>query len=137
MPVNLYGMVMGYLRDREVVDTPEESRRMTSKGCIQGSIAGPTFWNLVLDSYSRELRDLGVYVQAFADDVVLMFSGQSASALEAETNRALAHVRDWGDQVEVCTIENQRDGAHQKTEVRCPGHSHGQHRMPLLTRSAS
>ncbi|GBP92227.1 Putative 115 kDa protein in type-1 retrotransposable element R1DM [Eumeta japonica] len=26
-----------------------------------------------------------------------MFSGQSASALEAETNRALAHVRDWGD----------------------------------------
>ncbi|GBP97448.1 Putative 115 kDa protein in type-1 retrotransposable element R1DM [Eumeta japonica] len=50
-PVNLYGMVMGYLRDRE----------------------------------------------AFADDVVLMFSGQSASALEAETNRALAHVRDWGD----------------------------------------
>ncbi|GBP36366.1 Putative 115 kDa protein in type-1 retrotransposable element R1DM [Eumeta japonica] len=42
-------------------------------------------------------RDLGVYVHAFADDVVLMFSGQSASALEAETNRALTHVRDRGD----------------------------------------
>ncbi|GBP65867.1 Putative 115 kDa protein in type-1 retrotransposable element R1DM [Eumeta japonica] len=98
-PVNLYGMVMGYLRDREVVVryAGGESRRMTSKGCIQGSIAGPTFWNLVLDSLLRELGDLGVYVQAFADDVVLMFSGQSASALEAETNRALAHVRDWGD----------------------------------------
>ncbi|GBP32083.1 Putative 115 kDa protein in type-1 retrotransposable element R1DM [Eumeta japonica] len=26
-----------------------------------------------------------------------MFSGQSASTLEAETNRALAHVKDWGD----------------------------------------
>ncbi|GBP92806.1 Retrovirus-related Pol polyprotein from type-1 retrotransposable element R1 [Eumeta japonica] len=92
-------MVMGYLRDREVVVryAGGESRRMTSKGCIQGSIAGPTFWNLVLDSLLRELGDLGVYVQAFADDVVLMFSGQSASALEAETNRALAHVRDWGD----------------------------------------
>ncbi|GBP93914.1 Putative 115 kDa protein in type-1 retrotransposable element R1DM [Eumeta japonica] len=87
-----------------------ESRRMTSKGCIQGSIAGPTFWNLVLDSLLRELGDLGVYVQAFADDVVLMFSGQSASALEAETNRALAH----------------------KTEVRCPGHSHGQHKKNAL-----
>ncbi|GBP92813.1 Putative 115 kDa protein in type-1 retrotransposable element R1DM [Eumeta japonica] len=74
-PVNLYGMVMGYLRDREPVQ-PLESRP---------------------DSLLRELGDLGVYVQAFADDVVLMFSGQSASALEAETNRALAHVRDWGD----------------------------------------
>ncbi|GBP96472.1 hypothetical protein EVAR_48135_1 [Eumeta japonica] len=41
-PVNLYGMVMGYLRDREVVVryAGGESRRMTSKGCIQGSIAG-------------------------------------------------------------------------------------------------
>ncbi|GBP24847.1 Putative 115 kDa protein in type-1 retrotransposable element R1DM [Eumeta japonica] len=98
-PVNLYGMVMGYLRDREVVVryAGGESRRMTPKGCIQGSIAGPTFWNLVLDSLLRELGDLGVYVQAFADDVDLMFSGQSASALEAETNRALAHVRDWSD----------------------------------------
>ncbi|GBP61363.1 hypothetical protein EVAR_50845_1 [Eumeta japonica] len=38
-----------------------------------------------------------VYVQAFVDDVVLMFSLQSASALEAETNRAPAHVKDWGD----------------------------------------
>ncbi|GBP18798.1 Putative 115 kDa protein in type-1 retrotransposable element R1DM [Eumeta japonica] len=74
--------------------TGGEFRKETSKGCIQGSIAGPTFWNLVLDSLLRELGDLGVYVQAFADDVVLMFSGQSASALEAETNRALAHVRD-------------------------------------------
>ncbi|GBP88699.1 Putative 115 kDa protein in type-1 retrotransposable element R1DM [Eumeta japonica] len=75
-----------------------EFRKGTSKGCIQGSIAGPTFCNLVLDSLLQELGDLGVYVQAFADDVVLMFSGQSASVLKAEANRALAHVKDWGDQ---------------------------------------
>ncbi|GBP61692.1 hypothetical protein EVAR_43630_1 [Eumeta japonica] len=73
-PVNLYGMVMGYLRDRE----------------------------------------------AFADDV-LMFSGQSASALEAETNRALAHVRDWGDRNKLSLHHrNQRDGAHQKLKFDVP-----------------
>ncbi|GBP86151.1 Putative 115 kDa protein in type-1 retrotransposable element R1DM [Eumeta japonica] len=85
-PVNLYGMVKGYLRDREVIVryAGGESRRGTSKGCIQGSIAGPTFWNLILDSLLRELGELGVYVQAFADDVVLMFSGQSASSIEEE-----------------------------------------------------
>ncbi|GBP88383.1 Putative 115 kDa protein in type-1 retrotransposable element R1DM [Eumeta japonica] len=45
-PVNLRGMVIGYLRDREVVVryAGGEFRKRTSKGCIQGSIAGPTFW---------------------------------------------------------------------------------------------
>ncbi|GBP96814.1 Putative 115 kDa protein in type-1 retrotransposable element R1DM [Eumeta japonica] len=97
-PVNLHGLVRGYLRDREVVVkyAGGECRKGTSKGCIQGSIAGPTFWNLILDSLLRELGELGVYVQAFADDVVLMFSGQSASSIEEEANRALARVHCWG-----------------------------------------
>ncbi|GBP91972.1 Putative 115 kDa protein in type-1 retrotransposable element R1DM [Eumeta japonica] len=97
-PVNLYGMVKGYLQDREVIVryAGGESRRRTSKDCIQGSIAGSTFWNLILDSLLRELGELGVYVQAFADDVVLMFSGQSASSIEEETNHALARVHCGG-----------------------------------------
>ncbi|GBP65862.1 Putative 115 kDa protein in type-1 retrotransposable element R1DM [Eumeta japonica] len=96
-PVNLYGMVREYLRDREVIVryAGGESRR-TCKGCKQGSTAGPTFWNLILDSLLRELGELGVYVQAFADDVVLKFSGQSASSIEEDANRALARVHCWG-----------------------------------------
>ncbi|GBP92213.1 Putative 115 kDa protein in type-1 retrotransposable element R1DM [Eumeta japonica] len=98
MPVNLYGMVMGYLRDREVVVRYAGGVQEDDfEGLYTGLDSRSNLWNLVLDSLLRELGDLGVYVQAFADDVVLMFSGQSASALEAETNRALAHVRDWGD----------------------------------------
>ncbi|GBP73887.1 Putative 115 kDa protein in type-1 retrotransposable element R1DM [Eumeta japonica] len=38
----------------------------------------------------------GGYRQAFADDVVLMFSEQSASSIEEEVNRALACVHCWG-----------------------------------------
>ncbi|GBP93907.1 hypothetical protein EVAR_90907_1 [Eumeta japonica] len=34
--------------------------------------------------------------EAFADDVVLMFSGQSASSIEEEANHALALVHCWG-----------------------------------------
>ncbi|GBP71964.1 Putative 115 kDa protein in type-1 retrotransposable element R1DM [Eumeta japonica] len=51
-PVNLHDLVRGYLRDREVAVkyAGGECRKGTSKGCIQGSIAGPTFWNLILDS---------------------------------------------------------------------------------------
>ncbi|GBP91333.1 hypothetical protein EVAR_57750_1 [Eumeta japonica] len=106
-------MVMGYLRDRE------------------GSIAGPTLESRP-DSYSAN-SGTSVYSSGVRGRRGPDVFGQSASALEAETNRALAHVRDWGDRkVEVCTIENQRDGAHQKTEVRCPGHSHGQTEIALV-----
>ncbi|GBP34577.1 Retrovirus-related Pol polyprotein from type-1 retrotransposable element R1 [Eumeta japonica] len=54
------------------------------------------FCNLILDSLLRGFRELGIYVLAFADDLVLMFSGQSASSIEEEANRALACVHCWG-----------------------------------------
>ncbi|GBP89236.1 Retrovirus-related Pol polyprotein from type-1 retrotransposable element R1 [Eumeta japonica] len=96
-PINLHGMVRGYLRDRVVVRyAGGECRKRTSKGCIQSSIAGPTFWNLILDSLFREIGELDVYVQAFANDMILMLSGQSASSIEEEANRALARVHCWG-----------------------------------------
>ncbi|GBP30779.1 Retrovirus-related Pol polyprotein from type-1 retrotransposable element R1 [Eumeta japonica] len=93
-PVNLHGMVRGYLRDRELVVryAGEQCRKRTSKGCIQGSIAGPTFWNLSLDSLLREIGELVLYVRAFAVDMVLMFSGQLASWIEEDANHALARV---------------------------------------------
>ncbi|GBP39226.1 hypothetical protein EVAR_22630_1 [Eumeta japonica] len=58
----------------------------------------PRLLNLswIKESRTRFSRDLGVYVQAFADDVFLMFFGQS-TVLEAEANQVLAHVKDWGD----------------------------------------
>ncbi|GBP53032.1 hypothetical protein EVAR_43317_1 [Eumeta japonica] len=65
-PVNLHGLVRGYLRDREVVVK------------YAGGSAGKGLQRVVY--------------KAFADDVVLMFSGQSASSIEEEANRALARV---------------------------------------------
>ncbi|GBP77709.1 hypothetical protein EVAR_62044_1 [Eumeta japonica] len=63
-PGNLYRM--GYVESETVIlqYVGGECRKQTSKGCIQGSIV-------------------------FADDVVLMFSGQSAQVLQTE-------VDDWG-----------------------------------------
>ncbi|GBP73195.1 Retrovirus-related Pol polyprotein from type-1 retrotransposable element R1 [Eumeta japonica] len=79
------------IQDREW--NPEKG---TFKGSIQGYISGPTFWNLILNSLLQELGELGVYVQAFANDVFLMFSGQSISSIEEEANRTLACVHCWG-----------------------------------------
>ncbi|GBP79457.1 hypothetical protein EVAR_48920_1 [Eumeta japonica] len=62
---------------REVVVryTGGEFRKVTSKDCIQGSIASAIFRNQVLDSLLRELGDLGGTANSgtFAADVVFVF----------------------------------------------------------------
>ncbi|GBP83162.1 Retrovirus-related Pol polyprotein from type-1 retrotransposable element R1 2 [Eumeta japonica] len=112
---------------------------MPSKPLRHGLDSRSNLWNLVLDSLLRELGDLGVYVQAFADDVVLMFSGQSASALEAETNRALAHVRDWGDRNKLRFAPSKTNAMvlTRKLKFDVPVIRMGNTKLPLLTRSAS
>ncbi|GBP54226.1 hypothetical protein EVAR_43251_1 [Eumeta japonica] len=55
--IDLYGMVTGFLRDRKVVVVRYAG----------GKVA------------TQEHEDLGIYVQAFADDLVPMFSEQSSS----------------------------------------------------------
>ncbi|KAL0879138.1 hypothetical protein ABMA27_002934 [Loxostege sticticalis] len=72
-------MVDSYLEDRcvRLRYAGAECRRVTTKGCVQGSIGGPTFWNLLLDPLLRDLEGGDLRGQAFADDVVLVISGDN------------------------------------------------------------
>jgi hypothetical protein len=67
-----------------------------SKGCVQGYVCGPTFWNLILD----ELIEIGIpdgcYIQALADDVLLTVTGKKASDVGAAANQALDSISIWG-----------------------------------------
>ncbi|KAL0894322.1 hypothetical protein ABMA27_012948 [Loxostege sticticalis] len=97
-PVNLRRMLDSYLEHRGVMVryAGEEVPRSTNKGCVQGSIGGPILWNLLLDPLLQELERRGHYVQAFADDVVMMFHGNTALDIETEANTALAYIQEWG-----------------------------------------
>lgn len=83
-------MILLYLTDRnfEFEYTGVQVSRESSKSCVQGSILGPTFWNLILDSLLEKLESAGVYCQAFADDVVLVFSGKEIGPLQETANRS-------------------------------------------------
>ncbi|XP_047028061.1 uncharacterized protein LOC124636164 [Helicoverpa zea] len=97
-PVNIRRMIDSYLNDRcvRVRYAGAECRRDTNKGCVQGSIGGPILWNLVLDPLLKGLEQRGDYCQAFADDVVLIFSGDTALEIQRRANAALEYVRGWG-----------------------------------------
>ncbi|XP_045504439.1 uncharacterized protein LOC123701072 [Colias croceus] len=99
-PKNLYGLITSYLCDRTVRVNYARAvfERGTNKGCIQGSIGGPTFWNLILDTLLQKLNSLGVYCQAFADDVVLIFSAPTVEKIQSTANTTLEAVQTWGKQ---------------------------------------
>ena len=98
-PEGLRRLINSYLEDRRVRVryAGREHCKGTSKGCVQGSIGGPILWNLLLDTLLKELKEKGVYSQAFADDVVLVFHGGTASEIERQANAALDHAQRWGD----------------------------------------
>ncbi|CAH2208513.1 jg11092 [Pararge aegeria aegeria] len=83
-----------YLKDRQVGVRYAEKEHVvsTSKGCIQGSIAGPTFWNLLLEPLLEEIDGRKVHCQAFADDIVLVISGGSVADIEEKANQVLNRV---------------------------------------------
>ncbi|XP_063827121.1 uncharacterized protein LOC135076627 [Ostrinia nubilalis] len=97
-PKNIRKVVDSYLTDRmvRVRYAGAEHAVETTKGCVQGSIGGPTFWNILLDPLLKGLGNRGDYCQAFADDVVLVFSGETAQEVQRQANAALAYVWDWG-----------------------------------------
>lgn len=99
-PENLYRTVDSYLTDRkvEIHYAGASSERETNKGCVQGSIGGPTFWNLILDPLLQILSKEKVHCQAFADDVVLVFSGKTVSEMEDPINTVLEKTLEWGKQ---------------------------------------
>lgn len=111
-PPNLRHLTDNYFENRKVVVgyAGKTHAKATSKGCVQGSIAGPTFWNLVLDPLLDQLKAKGIYAQAFADDVVLIFSEKTTATLEEKANATLKCVHAWG-------IKNKLNFAAQKTNA--------------------
>ncbi|CAK1602629.1 unnamed protein product [Parnassius mnemosyne] len=111
-PLNLRRVIDSYLKDRKVVVryAGEEYAKGTSRGCVQGSIGGPILWNLLLDPLLKSLECRGDYCQAFADDVVLVFDGDTAHEVERRANATLEHVCAWG-------VENKLKFAPHKTNA--------------------
>ncbi|XP_063832729.1 uncharacterized protein LOC135081874 [Ostrinia nubilalis] len=98
-PQNIYKLITNYLNDRTVTLNYADSSasKTMTRGCIQGSVCGPSFWNIILDElFERELPS-GCKLQAYADDVLLICTAKDLSQLERNTNTALEIITAWGE----------------------------------------
>uniref|UniRef100_A0ABD2W663 Reverse transcriptase domain-containing protein n=1 Tax=Trichogramma kaykai TaxID=54128 RepID=A0ABD2W663_9HYME len=84
IPGDLLSLVGSYLSDRQVTSFGagiKFTHRLT-KGCPQGSILGPSFWNLCPDDLLRVISDAGGNAYMYADDLILLVSGNSREEIE-------------------------------------------------------
>lgn len=90
--------VQSYLENRRVIiNYPGATiEGTTTKECIQEFTCGSLLWNVQLDTLLKQADDLGVHLQAFAVDQLLVARDKTTQDTERKLNPALEVVKDWG-----------------------------------------
>ncbi|XP_040068031.1 uncharacterized protein LOC120841246 [Ixodes scapularis] len=64
-------------------------------GCPQGSPLSPLLWNILLSGLLERTFPNHIYLQAFADDIVVVIEGNSRRELEERTIEILQEIGQW------------------------------------------
>lgn len=93
----IINVVASYLSEREIVLEAEgESKtHSVSSGVPQGSVMGPTLWNVLYDELLQMDLPEGATLVGFADDVALVVTAREENLLMNVADIALQRVSNW------------------------------------------
>lgn len=94
LPIYLRQVLRSYMSDRTMI-VPGGAARTVTAGVPQGSVLGPTLWNIFYDPLLAIPVPAGVRLIAFADDVAIVGSARTGELLEQVLNPALEQVSAW------------------------------------------
>ncbi|GFX95140.1 putative 115 kDa protein in type-1 retrotransposable element R1DM [Trichonephila clavipes] len=70
--------------------------RCPERGCPQGSVSGPIFWNIIINDLLSKLNNLACCeIIAFADDILVCSQGRDISETFLHAQEALNFASDW------------------------------------------
>ena len=99
VPKYILDIIYSYIKDREVFYEASQIRitRTPTRGCPQGSVCGPLFWDLIIDpclqSLDRHPDTAGVV--AYADDLAILISADSRLDLEKKAKNVIKILTNW------------------------------------------
>jgi len=93
-PVYLRKIVDDYLFDREIeyptMNGKTQIRKVTA-GIPQGSVFGPTLWNITYDSVLRTPTEEGCIILGYADDTLILSRAMTLEEATAKVNLQLSY----------------------------------------------
>ncbi|KAL0277929.1 UNVERIFIED_CONTAM: hypothetical protein PYX00_005045 [Menopon gallinae] len=95
-PEYLQRIIGSYLSDRRIeypIAGGRIEQRSTSRGVPQGSVLGPTLWNVAFDRILEERLPTGAKVICYADDTLLITKAKSVDMARRTAELALNHLR--------------------------------------------
>lgn len=94
-PEYLVHMIRSWLSDRKLLVGDWRSPKTVTCGVPQGSVLGPTLWNIAYDDLLNMEVPLGVRLVGFADDLAVVGVARSGELLENLVNPVLERIDGW------------------------------------------
>lgn len=93
-PRYLSDVIRDYLTNRKVILSKEITKRVGG-GVPQGSVLGPTLWNILYDDVMEVEVHEDVTLVCYADDLAAVVIGDSVAEVERRGNEALERISEW------------------------------------------
>ena len=103
VPGNLVDLTTDFFSGRQVHLIHESVRktRMLQQGCPQGSVSGPSLWNVLMDSLPLTMRHEDTNTVCFADDCLVQVRGKTIEDTVLMAERMIERVLGWCDRKEL------------------------------------
>ncbi|KAF0696511.1 Retrovirus-related Pol polyprotein from type-1 retrotransposable element R1 [Aphis craccivora] len=109
-PEYLVRFLRSWLSERSLLVGDELTERPVTCGVPQGSVLGPTLWNIAYDNLLSLAVPPGVQLVGFADDLAVVGRAATSRLLEGRINKVLVDIDNW-------MTRHGLELAHQKSEA--------------------